>query len=514
MRENAKKIFWLTLLIIFAILFRTLFEVAFEFYSSKYSLTQFLNIFTRFLLTAVAVLIFLGIVIRSDSSPAKLPWLLLLSFEPFVGLGLFLTFGRNFRKSRRYFAHPLIRDGQYLTHEPKTEFDEIRYKEIDSEVTDIYKTAYNMTHHHAYLEDSRVTVLTNGEEMFPSLIEKLKTAEKFIFMQFYIIRTDKIGKKVLKIIEQKAKDGVEVKLLYDAIGSVFLNRKFMIRMKKNGVEVVANDKVYFGFFNTRINYRNHRKVTVIDGKYGYIGGMNLADEYNNASRKYHLFRDTHLLLEGKAINSLTALFLRDWYYAAHKFIDDDKYYLAEKVESNGLVQVIPSGPDFDYPTIRNTYVKMINNAKESIKIMTPYLALDQEILTSLIIASKGGVEVELILPGKPDKKSIYIITKSFFEQLLQAGIKIYLYKKTFTHAKILIVDDFIASCGTYNLDNRSAIINFEATLLLYKTGVSSLVNDFAYDLTKSNEVLLKKWKKRGLANRLIEGLFNLFSPLV
>jgi cardiolipin synthase len=157
---------------------------------------------------------------------------------------------------------------------------------------------------------------------------------------------------------------------------------------------------------------------------------------------------------------------------------------------------------------------MINNAKKSIKIMTPYLALDQEILTSLIIASKGGVNVELILPGKPDKRSIYIITKSFFEELLQAGVKIYLYKNTFTHAKIFIVDDYIASCGTYNLDNRSARINFEATLLLYKTGVCALVDDFAYDLSKSNEVMLKKWRKRGLFNRLIEGLFNLFSPLV
>ncbi len=514
MKVDVKRIFWLTLLIVIALLFRTLFELVFEFYSSKYSITQFLNIFLHFLLTALSVLIFLGIVIRSDSSPAKLPWLLLLLFEPFIGLGLFLTFGRSFRKSLRYSAHPLIKDGQYLTHEPKTEFNEIRYKEIDSEVTDIYKTAYNMTHHHAYLEDSKVTVLTNGKEMFPSLIEKLETAEKFIFMQFYIIRTDKIGKKVLKIIERKAKEGVEVKLLYDAIGSVFLNRKFMKRMKSNGVEVVANDKVYFGFFNTRVNYRNHRKVTVIDGKYGFIGGMNLADEYNNSSRKYGMFRDTHLLLEGLAINSLTALFLRDWYYAAHKFIDNDEYYIALKVESKGLVQLIPSGPDFDYPPIRNTYVKMINNAKESIKIMSPYLALDQEILTSLIIASKGGVNVELIVPGKPDKRSIYIITKSFFEQLLQAGVKIYLYKNTFTHAKILIVDDYIASCGTYNLDNRSARINFEATLLLYKTGVSTLVNDFSYDLTKSNEVLLKKWNKRGLYNRLIEGLFNLFSPLV
>ncbi len=425
-----------------------------------------------------------------------------------------MTFGRNFKKSFRYIAHPLIKDGLYLTHEPKTDFKETQYMAIDSEITDIYKTAYNMTFHHAYLNDSKVSVLKNGESLFPELLDKLRNAEKYIFMEYYIIRTDKIGKKVLNILKDKAKSGVEVKLLYDAIGSVMLNRKFMKKLKKSGVEVVVNDRVYFGVFNTRINYRNHRKITVIDSKYGFIGGMNLADEYNGSSKKFGKFRDTHLLLEGKAVNSLTALFLRDWYYSSHKFIDDDKYYQAQIVNSKGLVQVIPSGPDFDYPTIRNTYVKMINNAKKSIKIMTPYLALDQEILTSLIIAAKGGVEVSLILPGKPDKKTIYIVTKSFFEQLLKAGINIYLFKKTFTHAKVFIVDDIIASCGTYNLDNRSARINFEATVLLHNESVSRLIEDFSEDLLLCKEVTLKKWKKRGLINRLLEGLFNLFSPLV
>jgi len=514
MKINIKRFFWLTLIIIMALIFRALFELAFEFYSDKYSLTQFLNILLHLFFTGIVILIFLGIVIRSENAPNKLPWLLILSFEPFIGLGLFLTFGRNFKRSQRYKAHPLISDGLYLTREPKTDFEESQYLEIDSEVTDIYKTAYNMTYHHAYLDDSKATVLTNGDKLFPKLIEKLENAKEFIFMEYYIIRTDNIGKQVLLILEEKAKSGVEVKLLYDAVGSVLLNRKFMRRLKKSGVQIVVNDKVYLGFFNTRINYRNHRKITIVDSEYGFIGGMNLADEYNNKSRKFGTFRDTHLMLEGKAVNSLTALFLRDWYYSSGKFIDKDKYYGAQKVDTKGLVQIIPSGPDFDFPPIRNTYVKMINNAKLSIKIMTPYLALDQEILTSLIIAAKGGVDVTLILPGKPDKISLYIVTKSFFEQLLKAGIRICLFKNTFTHAKVLIVDDVIASCGTYNLDNRSARINFEATVLLYNDAVSALIKDFEYDLSKSEEVDYKKWLNRGLITRLIQGLFNLFSPLV
>lgn len=514
MKINIKTVFLLSILIILALLLRILFEVMFDFYSTKYSFTQFVNIFLHFLLNAIAVLIWLGIVVRVETTPSKLPWLLLLLFEPFIGMTLFLTFGSSFKTSKRYLSHPLIIDGKYLTKEPITDFEDLKYKQIDSDITDIYKTAYNMTKHHAYLDDSKVTVLKNGEKYFPRLIEVLSNAENFILMEFYIVRADNIGKKVLNILEQKAKDGVEVKLIYDAIGSLFLNRRFMKRLSRSGVQIVVNDKVNFEFFNTRLFHRNHRKVTVVDGMIGFIGGMNLGDEYNNASRKYGKFRDTHLELEGKVVNSLTALYFRDWYYSCNEFIEDEKYFKAVAVKSKGLVQIIPSGPDFNYPPIRNTYVKMINNAKKSIKIMTPYLALDQEMMTSLIIAAKGDVDVSMILPGKPDYRSVFFVTKSFFEQLLSAGVKIYLCEKTFTHAKIFIVDDMIASCGSYNLDNRSARINFEVTALLFNEAVDELVSDFAIDKENSKEILLSKWKKRGNINRLLEGLFNLFSPIV
>ncbi|MCF6184004.1 MAG: cardiolipin synthase [Bacteroidales bacterium] len=408
----------------------------------------------------------------------------------------------------------MIQDGKYLTNEPKTDFNNPDYLEIDSEITDIYKTAYNITNHHAYLNNSKATVLTNGKEMFPKLIKEIKEAKEYILMEYFIIRTDKIGKKVLNLLIKKAKEGVDVKLIYDSIGSVMLNKKFMRNLRKSKVQVVVNDRVYFGLFNTRVNYRNHRKITVIDGKYGFIGGMNLADEYNNGVKKFGHFRDTHLVIEGLAINSITSLFFRDWYYNTNTFIDDKKYYNAVEDNTEGLVQIIPSGPDFNYPPIRNTYVKMINNAKVSLKIMTPYLALDQQMLTSLIIASKGGVKVDIIIPGIPDKKSVYLVTKSFIGELLEAGINIYFYKKGFTHAKVLISDDTLASCGTYNLDNRSAVINFEVTALLYKTGVEKLIKDFDKDLSISKKVNSKKWNNRGIINKIFEGMFNLFSPLV
>jgi cardiolipin synthase len=456
----------------------------------------------------------LSIIIKDHYSINKLPWLIVLVIEPFTGLFLFLTFGRDYKDSNRYQNRPLAHPKQYLTHEPKTNFSEIEYRSIDSEITDIFKTAYNMTGHHTYSNNTLVRVLRNGENFFPNLMDSLASATSYIFMQFFIIRTDETGRRVFQILSEKAKDGVEVFLLYDALGSAFLDKSVLKRLKDSGVKIAAIDPIRIGFFDTRVNYRNHRKIVIVDGKIGYLGGMNLANEYWNKSKRYPPFRDTAIRIEGSAINSLTALFFRDWYSATGKFKQSDSYYKAPLKKAVGLVQIVPSGPEYSYPPIRNLYVKMINNAKRSIKIMTPYLVPDNELITSLIIASRGGVDISIIVPGIPDKKYVYMITKSFFEELMNEGIKIYTMNNTFTHAKILIIDDQLASVGTYNLDHRSARINFEATALLYRQGVKELVDDFAQDLKLSTQVDLQVWKKRGVITRIIEGTLALFSPFV
>jgi cardiolipin synthase len=263
-----------------------------------------------------------------------------------------------------------------------------------------------------------------------------------------------------------------------------------------------------------MTYRNHRKVIVVDGLKAFVGGMNIANEYYKKIKKYPRFRDTQLLIEGDAITSITQLFFMDYYYVTGSFIEDTFYYPERNIKSKGLVQLIPSGPEYKYPPIRNVYVKMINNAKQSIKIMTPYLALDQELVTSLIIASRGGVNVEIITSGVPDRKWVSYVSESFYEELLKEGIKIYQYQEHFTHGKVIIMDDLIASCGTYNLDNRSARMNFEVTMLLYKQGVDSLVKDFTLDRSKSKQIDTTSWLERGLIQRAIEGVLNILSPLV
>ncbi len=515
MRTEFKRFMWIALIIIFAIVIRVGFEMVYNLFKEYYTASQFAYLLIEYILFGIVALIWLSIVASSDQTINKLPWLIVLALEPFVGLALFLSFGRSFRKSERFRELPLLIPKAYLTKEPVTDMNRQGYMKIDSEITDIFRAGYNSTGHHPYLNNTRVEVLTNGSEKFPRLIKELYKAEKFILMQYYIIRTDKIGRKILTILKEKALSGVEVILLYDSFGGVFLNKAFMRDLKKSGIKIVVNDRVYFGIFNTRINYRNHRKVTVIDGKVGFVGGLNLADEYNlGKAEKYGFFRDTHLTMEGNAVKSLTQLFFRDLYYCTNEFISDNKYYPSHKIEEEGLVQILPSGPEFKHPPIRNVYVKMINNAKYSIKIMTPYIALDNELLTSLVIAASSGVKVEIIIPGIPDKKTIYTVTQSFIEDLLEVGIKVYKYTPGFSHGKVLIIDDALASCGSFNLDNRSAKINFELTTLLYLQGVDKLVLDFENDIEKSEEILLDTWKKRGLVARLYEGFLNLFSPLI
>jgi cardiolipin synthase len=516
MRFNLKRNIWVLVILIVTLTVRIWLEFIVNIFDVDGIINSYLDQIFRYSISFLAIIVFVRIVSKSEYSVSKLPWLLILVIEPLTGLAMFLTFGRDFRESFRYRRHPKMHNGNYLTYEPVTDFNKVEYQAIDSEVTDIYKTAYNMTNHHAYLYDSSAEVLNNGELFFTRLANEIKSAQKFILLQFYIIRTDKTGKMILDLLKEKAEQGVEVKVLYDAIGSVFLNQRYLKDLEESGVEIEEIDPVFFAFFNTKINYRNHRKNVIIDGKVAFIGGMNLADEYQNKakSNRFPPFRDTQLSIKGKVVNSLTSLFFRDWYYVTNNFINDEKYYCSKKVESKGMIQIIPSGPDFRYPPIRNTYVKMINNAKKSIKIMTPYLALDREMVTSLMIAARGGVNVEIIVPGVPDKKSVYEVTRSFFEELLEEGIKIYTYTNTFTHAKVFIIDDTIASCGTYNLDNRSARINFEVTALLFDVGVEDLVKDFDNDRSSSREVNLKKWRKRNFIQRMFEGLVGLMSPIV
>lgn len=452
----------------------------------------------------IALTIIINILLKNDNPSSKLLWLTIMFFLPFFGIIFYFIFARDFKNKFIHSERPIIKDRKYLDYEPSMDVDLLS--------NDIFTYAFNCSRKTIFKDDTRTTVLTNGDQLFPLFIKELESAKQYIYMAFYIIRNDIISLKVLDILESKAKAGIEVRLIYDQLGSRKFSRKMLRKLKKVGVKVTPFEKFApFHFFNA-INFRYHRKITIIDGRCGFIGGMNLGDEYNHLSKRFGFWRDTHLLIEGRAIISLTNVFLKDWYYATGEWLNPNYNY--EQLNEKGRVTVLESGPDNQEPIIKQIYFKAITTSKESIMITTPYLMLEPEMVSALMTAAKSGVEVSILLPGKPDKFWVNQATKSYYETLLRTGIHIYEYADYFVHSKVLIIDRQYASIGSVNFDPRSFNINFEATVLLENNSVDDLVNDFESDIMNANKINLFSWRKRSIIKKLLQGFANLFSPLL
>lgn len=514
MERNLRKNLMVVLIISMAILFRFALEFIFNMVWDFFDIRTISGLFFRTFFVVLFVFIWLGITLRSDSPHTKLPWLLILTFEPILGITLFLTFGRSFQRSYRYRKRPLMTGSNYITHEKRPHDNDEDLSEYGEFIENIFHSAHHISHHQPFKDNTKVEVLRNGEMFYPKLKDSIREAKQFILFEFFIVRSDERGKEIVELLMEKAKEGVKVKMIIDALGSARTSRRFLKKVRQSGVELVVNDKIYFPLFNTRINYRNHRKIVVIDGHTGYTGGMNIANEYDNSIVYNYYFRDTQIKLEGEAVKSLTALFFKDYYYNTNRFIDDDFYYPKTTIQSKGLTQIIQSGPDSKSAYIRNLYLKMILNAKHSIKIMTPYMAMDQETLTAIKTAAQSGVEIEIIVPGIPDKYIVYKVTKAFISTLLGESVKIYNFDAGFCHAKILIIDDVLASVGSYNLDNRSAIIDFEVTTLLAGHGVETLLDQFEADKEWSTQIDADQWARRPYFTRFLEGIMSIFAPII
>ncbi len=514
-----KRLIYSLVVIIFAILVTLLYETG-NFLISYFFEKCYLIMFSvRVIFALLGVIIFLSVLLRSDNHSTKMPWIIFIFLNPVLGVIIFLTFSNNYRHTLRYRKRKNELDGyNYIKYEKLTDgvSDEslIVDENISSNITDMLIASKRMSGHPVYYGDSTVENLENGDEFFPKLIEKIKEAKDYIFMLFYIIKSDEIGKEVLATLKEKAEKGVKVVLIYDGLGSIRVSKKTLKALKDSGVEVLAFDKVIFPLFNSKINNRNHRKITLIDGKYGFVGGTNLGDEYIHRSRKYGFWRDNHIMIEGPAINSLLEVFNKDYYYITGKFLDVNKYVAKEKKISNYYVHTIQSGPESKFPIIRDIYIKMINSARKSIKLMSPYLILDQAFLNALKTASRSNVDVKLIIPGKADKQVVYKCSESFIETLTKAGVEVHKYKNLFTHSKIMIIDDEIASCGTFNLDIRSFLIDFEVTTLFTGERVKELAKSYDLDLLKCEKIEYEIWKKRSFIRKLVEGIVNIFAPVM
>lgn len=461
-------------------------------------------IFYTYIISSILTIgIYINIILKENYTYSKFMWITIVFGLPFFGIIIYFIFNRTIKVARLNIERPLLSKKEEL---------EDKIIHFDSNLQEeIFTFARKISDRNIYCNDTNTKVLNNGNEYFPMLINKIKEAKEFIYLEYYIIRIDTIGKEVLEILRKKSSEGVICKVIYDPLGSKLTKKelKYLQTLIHDNVEIKSFDKI---LKIDKINYRNHRKIQIIDGKIGFIGGINLGDEYYHKSKKYGFWRDTALLVTGNGVSSLEKIFIKDWYYVTNEYLNCSNNSI--KIDSKSIVITVESGPDNEASHIKEIFYKMINSSRKNIMIVTPYLMLEPEISFSLISASKSGVEVKILVPGLADKLLINQSTKSYYERLLKYGIKIYEYTNTFVHSKIIIIDEKIASVGTVNFDPRSFNINFEVTTIFSNESVNDLINSFEADLSNSKIINYLEWKRRSFLLKIIQNTLNLFSPLL
>ncbi len=453
-------------------------------------------------------------IIHELRDPSRsLSWILVIITFPIGGIILFFFFGQNFRR-KWIISKRESRLHKYIETNYKKQLKEIG--EIEPE-NDLSKNQQIIT---LLLNNSRslltnnnsVQILHDGKKTFEEIISALKSAKSSINLEYYIFEEDELSKRICDILIAKAKEGVSVRFLYDDVGSWKLKRRFIANLQKEGIKTSKFFPVAFPLLSSRLNNRNHRKIIVIDGETGFTGGINIAQRY--LSDKWH---DTHLKIEGDAAKMLQAVFLTDWHYATKEAVTDwRKYICLEKKEyGHSPIQIAASGPNAPWASIMQAYFEAISKARKSIYISTPYFTPTQTILTALKVAALGGVDVRIMLPKKSDVWLADMATKSYFQELMEAGIKIYLYSRGFVHTKMICVDENICSIGSVNMDERSFEDNFEITAVMYDRKIIQEATTYFLNLCEKCKIMtLSKWHSRAHRNELFEALARLISPLL
>jgi len=446
-------------------------------------------------------------VLMDNRQPAKtMAWVLVIGFIPVVGVVFYLFFGINHRKER------IISQGQMdeLTKRSMLSFvgqHNFRVPERQKPLVDLFVNQ-NLA---LPFKDNQIDIMTDGYAFFPELLKDIAEATHHIHINMYIIEDDALGRLVADALMTKARQGVKVRLIYDDVGCWRVPNRFFEQMRESGVEVAPFLPVRFPSFTSKVNYRNHRKIIVIDGRIGYIGGMNIARRY--VSTKW---RDTMLRVKGGAVYALQRAFLVDWYFVDHSLITDRVYYPEVQSVNNCLAQVVTSGPMARYPEIMQGFVRIILAARRYIFIETPYFLPNEPILFALKTAALAGVDVRVMCPLYSDARFLDWASRSYLREIHEAGAKVYLYEPGFLHSKLLISDDSLVSCGSTNVDFRSLENNFEANVFIYDEGTALRLKKVFLD-DQSQAVLLGDVPNRlhpKFYARLWESLTRLVSPLL
>ncbi|HMG66272.1 MAG TPA: cardiolipin synthase [Chitinophagaceae bacterium] len=472
----------------------------------------------------IVVLVCLRIIYDTRSSIKTLAYLLLVIFLPVAGIIVYFSFGINYRK-RKIYSKKLVRD-EKLAKKLKEDIFESSLNTLEK-AADELRTSKELAYMLAKDTMSPLTggnalkLFINGEEKFPEVLKAIQQAKNHIHIEYYIYEDDEIGRLIEKELIKKASEGVTVRFIYDDFGSRSIRSELVHRLKAGGVKAFPFYKVIFLALANRLNYRNHRKIIVIDGHTAFVGGINVSDKYINepGDVKKLFWRDTHLRIVGPGVHYLQYLFLCDWNFCAEDDVQPTELYFPSSssmpVKGNKMVQVAASGPDSDTPTILFSILQAINLAATEILITTPYFIPGESLLDALTVASLSGVSVKLLVPGISDSRIVNAAAHSYYDELLNAGVEIYLYRKGFVHAKTLVADKKIAIVGTANMDHRSFDLNFEVNAIVYDREMAcELSNIFYEDIKNADKIDLDKWNNRPRYRQLIEKTARLVSPLL
>ena len=452
-------------------------------------------------------------VLMDNKQPEKtMAWILVLCFMPIVGIIFYLFFGQNTRKEKVISERSM----DLLMKRSMLEFAEQENLHIPRRNRPLMKLFTNQNWALPF-KDNEVSIFTDGYGFVSTLLYNIGQAQDHIHLDTYIIEDDPLGNLVADALIDKARQGVEVRLLYDDVGCWRVKDRFFNRMKAAGIQVYAFMPVRFPAFTGKVNYRNHRKLCVIDGKVGFIGGMNIALRYVKGTAR-QTWRDTHLCIRGGAVYAIQRAFLVDWYFVSRTLVTDRRYYPAvdKTINNNCLTQIVTSSPVSPWPDIMQGYVRVLLQAHRYVYMESPYFLPTEPVLFAMRTAALAGVDVRLIVPRHGDAKLVEWASRSYLMEVIEAGVKVYLYEPGFNHSKILVSDDNLSSCGSTNIDFRSFENNFEANAFFFNEGMAlRLKKVFFTDQAQSTLVDdVSYFIKRPFLQRLLESLVRLLSPLL
>lgn len=473
--------------------------------------------YVSFVITAVGIIY---ILYTHEKPEYKIPWIILLAFLPLFAFVMYLLYGKSkMNKRLKKERQDTLREAGSLLPNDEETLSELKVKDQMA-----YRRAEYIKNVTSYplCKNEGIEYFDIGEAYFERLIEDIKKAEKYILIEYFIIARGKLWDKIYNVLKEKAANGVEVSVIADEWGSITRYPKhFFSECFKYGIEIYRYNPIRYGISNY-MNFRDHRKIVVIDGVVAYTGGVNIADEYINAHQRFGHWKDNGVRMTGEVVKSFAISFLCNLEVASKTKIDYAWYineivnnYPKLKNNERGFVQYFPDGPDNRKNPGESAYVQILNTAKNYVYIYTPYFVVSDEVLNAILNAARSGLDVRIITPHKPDKWYVHITTRSYYKVLLEAGVKVYEYKPGFLHAKTMLADDTTCMIGTANLDFRSLNLNYECSVLTYDTGVEQNVKEDILDtMNKSTQITLDDVKNKNVFLKIVEAVLNAFATLM